>query len=82
MNPFIVIYSSNYSPYTHRRCKGRGGKIPVGTVMKGKLGELEGEFKEIFTRWMRKYLTSVIQGVSVNRRLLVRFYDGCEKDLT
>ena len=50
--------------------------------MKERLGELEGEFKEIFPRWLRKYLTSVIQGVSVNRRLLVRFYDGCDNGLT
>ena len=48
MNSFIVTYSSNYSPYTHRRCKGRVDKIPVGTVMKETLGELEGDFKEIF----------------------------------
>ena len=27
-------------------------------------------------------LAGVLQGVYVNIRLLVRFYDGCEKDLT
>ena len=31
---------------------------------------------------MRKYLTGVVQGVSGRRRFLVRFQNGCEKNIS
>ena len=50
--------------------------------MKAKVGELEGEFREEFSRRPGKDLTGVVQGVSGKRRFLMRFQYGCEKDLT
>ena len=35
-----------------------------------------------FSSSLRKELIGVVQGVSENRRFLVRLQDGCEKDLT
>ena len=49
--------------------------------MKEKVGELEDEVREGFSRRLRKELTGVVQGVSGKMRFLVRFQDGCEKDL-
>ena len=42
-------------------------------MVKAKIGELEDEFREVFSRWMSKYLTIVLQIVSSKRRFLVRF---------
>ena len=53
----------------------------MGTLFKAKLGELEDEFRELFSSQMRKELTGVVQGVSGKRRLLVMFKDGCNKDI-
>ena len=50
--------------------------------MKSKVGELQDEVREVFTRRLRKNLTRVVQGVSGKSRLLVRFKDGYEKDMT
>ena len=44
---------------------GGGNKIMVGTVVKAKIGELEEEEMEMFSRRMRNVLTVVVQGVSV-----------------
>ena len=49
----------------------------MGVVVKANVGELEDEVREGFSRWTRKDLNGVVQGVSRKRRLLVRFQDGC-----
>ena len=50
--------------------------------MKAKVGESEKEVREGFPRRLRKYLNGLVQGVSGKKRLLVRFKDGCENDMT
>ena len=62
--------------------KGRGNKIVVGTAVKAKIGELEEEVRVGSTRKMSKELTGVVQAISGKRRFLVRFHDGCEKNLS
>ena len=59
-----------------------GENIVVGKVVKSKIGELEEEVRAGSSRRTRKELTGMVQGVYGNRRLLMRFQDGCEKDLT
>ena len=54
----------------------------VGMVVKAKIGELEEEVRAGNLIRMRKELTGVVQGVSGRRRLLVRFKNGCEKNLS
>ena len=54
----------------------------VGTVVKAKIGELEEEVKVGSSRRMRKELTGAVQVVSGKRGFLVRFHDGCEKNLS
>ena len=54
----------------------------VGTVVKAKTGELEEEARVGSARRMRKKLTGLVQAISGKRRFLVRFHDGCEKNLT
>ena len=54
----------------------------VGTVVKAKTGELEEEVRVGSTIRMRKELTGVVQAILGNRRFLVRFHDGCEKNLS
>ena len=51
-------------------------------MVKEKVNELEEEIREEFLRRLRKDLTDVFQVFSGKRRFLVRFQDGCEKDLT
>ena len=63
------------------RCRGRGNKILVGTVMKAKISELEDELKESFLRRMRKEFIGVVQGFYFKRRFFVKFQDGCEKNM-
>ena len=53
----------------------------MGTVVKAKIGELEEEVREGFFRQLRKELTGVVQVVSGEKRLLVRFQYGCEKGM-
>ena len=53
----------------------------VGVVFKAKVGELEEEVREVFLRIMRKYFTGVFQGVSGNKRFLVRFQYGCKNHI-
>ena len=62
--------------------RGRGNKIVVGTSVKAKIGELEEEVRVGSTRRMRKELTGVVKAISGKRKLLVRFHDGCEKNLS
>ena len=42
---------------------------------------MEDEVRYLFSRWLRKKLAGVSQGVSGKMILLVRYQDGCEKDL-
>ena len=53
-----------------------------GTVVKAKIGELEEEVRAGNSRRMRKELTGVVQGVSGRMRFLVRFQNGCKKNLS
>ena len=48
----------------------------VGMVVKAKIGELEEEVREGFSRRRRKELTGVVQVFSVKNSFLVRFQDG------
>ena len=50
--------------------------------MKAKLGELEVDVSEVFSRRLRKEFTGVVQVFSGKRILLVRFHDGCDKYMT
>ena len=54
----------------------------VGTVSKAKVGELEEEIREGFSRRLRKDMTGVVQEVFGKRRYSVRFQDGLEKDMS
>ena len=51
-------------------------------MVKAKIGELEDEFREVFSRRLRKYFTVLMQVVSCKSSFLVKFQDGCEKYLT
>ena len=53
----------------------------VGAVVKSKIGEFEEEVRSGILRRMRKELTGVVKDVSGRRRFLVRFQDGCKKNL-
>ena len=61
---------------------GRGNRVLVGDKAKEKVGELEDEVREGFYSRLRKGLIGVAKTVSCKRVLLVRFQDGCEKDIT
>ena len=76
MNDYIFNASYMYSPPTQRRCRGRGNKIAVGKVVKAKVGELEEEVREGFSRRLRNDLTVFFQGLSGKKRFLVRFQYG------
>ena len=54
----------------------------VGTVVKAKIGDLEEEVREGSSRRTSKELTGVVQGVSGRRRSLVRFQNGCKKNMS
>ena len=54
----------------------------VGTVVKANIGELEEEVRVGSARRMRMELTGVVQAISGKGRFLVRFHDGCEKNLS
>ena len=76
------IVSSQEPLHTERKLKARGNNIVVQTVVKAKIGELEEEVRAGNSRWTRKDLTGVVQGVSGRRRFLVRFQNGCENNLS
>ena len=48
----------------------------------GKGRQVGGGGKGRISRWLRKGLTGVVQGISGKGRFLVRFQDGCEKNMT
>ena len=50
--------------------------------MKSKVGELDEEARDEFSRRLRKELMGVVQGVSGKKRFLVRFQYGCENNLS
>ena len=77
---YIVSYQGPL--HTERKLKGRGNKIVVGTIVNAKIGDLEEELRVGGSRRMRKELNGVVQGVSGRRRFLVRFQNGCEKNLS
>ena len=54
----------------------------VGTVVKAKIGGLKEEVRAGSSRRMRKDLTGVVQGFLGKKRLLVRFQDGFENNLS
>ena len=54
----------------------------VEAEVKTKIGELEEEVRAGSSRRMRKELTGVVQGLSGRRRFLVRFQNGCKKNLS
>ena len=54
----------------------------VETVVKSKIGEFEEEVREGCTRRIRRDFTGMVQGVSGKKRLLVRFQDGFENNLS
>ena len=54
----------------------------VGTVVKEKIGEFEEEVRVGSSRRMRKELTGVVQAILWKRKFLVRFHDGCEKNMS
>ena len=54
----------------------------VGTVVQYKIGEFEEEVRASSSIMTRKELTGVVKGVSGKNRLLVKFQDGCENNLS
>ena len=52
------------------------------TVGKANTGELELEVRAGNSRRMSKELTGVVQGVSGRRRFLMRFQNGCKKNMS
>ena len=49
--------------------------------MKSKVGELEEEIREVFSRRLRKEMTGVVQEVVGKRRYSVSIQDGLEKEI-
>ena len=54
----------------------------MGMVVKAKVCKLVDDVMEVFYRCLRKEFTCVVQGASRKRRILVRFQELCEKDIT
>ena len=61
---------------------GRGDKIMVGMVVKAKVGDLEEDIRDEFSRRLRKEMTGVMQAVFGKRKYLVRFQNRLEKDIS
>ena len=76
------IDSSQAPLPTERKSKGRGNKIVEGAVVNAKIGGLEEEVRACNSIRIRKDFTGVVQGFSGRRRFLVRFQNGCEKNLS
>ena len=53
----------------------------VGTVVKAKVGYMEEDIREVFSRKLRKEMTGVVQDVVGNIMYSVRFQDGLEKEI-
>ena len=54
----------------------------VWTAVKAKIGDLEEKARAGSSRRMRKEFTGAAQGVSVRGRLLMRFQNGCKKNMS
>ena len=80
-NSNYIVYHQSFFP-TQLKSKGGGDKIVEGIIVKGNIGELEEEVMAGNSRRMSKEFTDVVQGVSGRRRLLVRFHNGCENNLS
>ena len=50
--------------------------------MKSKVGDLEEDIREGFSRRLRKEMTGVVQEVVGKRRYSVRIQDGLEKEMS
>ena len=53
----------------------------LGTVVKAKVGKMEEEIWEVFSRRLGKEMTVVVQDIVGNMMYSVRFQDGLEKDI-
>ena len=53
----------------------------VVMVVNSKVGDLEEEIREVFSRRLKKDMNGVFQEVVEKRRYLVRFQDGLDKDI-
>ena len=53
----------------------------LGMVVKSKIGEMEEEIREVFSRILRKKMTGVVQEVVGKRRYLVMLQYGLDKDI-
>ena len=53
----------------------------VGVVVKAKVGELEEEVREVFSRRLRKDMTGVAQEVFGKRSYSVSFQNGLYKEI-
>ena len=76
------IFSCQVPLHAQQKLKGGGDKIVVGAVVKFKIYELEEEVRAGSSRRMRKELTGFVQVIFEKKRFLVRFYYGCENNLS
>ena len=70
------------SPSHRSKIEERGEQDRGGDGSKGKDRELEEEVRAGNSIRTRKELTSVVQGVLGRRRFLLRFQNGCKKNLS
>ena len=61
MNPSIPNYSSVATCPLQTKNRGRGNKIVVGTVVKAKVGDLEEDIREGFSRRLSMEMTGLVQ---------------------
>ena len=54
----------------------------MGKVVKAKVGELEEDIRELFSRRLRKEMTGVVQEIVGKRRYSVRFQYGLDKEMS
>ena len=67
MNPSIPNADASATCPLQTKNRRRGFKIMVGMVVKAKVGELEEEIREGFSRRSRKEITGVVQEIVGNR---------------
>ena len=79
MNTSITTTAAGTTLPTHMKNRGRGNKIMVGTVVKAKVGDLEEEIGEGFSRRLRKEMTGVVQEVVGKRSYSARFQYWLDK---
>ena len=54
----------------------------VGKVVKAKVGDLEENIREVFSRRLMNEITCLLQEVVWKRRYYVRFQDGLNKEMS